>query len=427
MPRALLSVFWLAAICLAVAVGRPETVAAAGVDRDERSDRFDRFGLAITQPCPDGPSVCTWERTFGGHGAEKAYATTEMADGGFVVAGHTLSRGRLRYDAMVVRFDRTGRILWQRIFGGRDTEQIYGIVALKDGGVAVAGHTRSSGAGESDIWVVRLDTGGKIVWQRTFGGTANDRARSIAAAPDGGLIVAGFTRSRGAGDGDAWILRLDRDGKLIWDSVYGKKGDDGAFNIIPLPGGGFAVAGYSQGLGEDAYEFWVLWVDDGGWVKWERRFRRGMFAAATALTPASNGGLYVVGMSHETSKERPNVWVLHLDRYGAFVWQKQIGGPKTDGGWGVAATADGGFVVLAATASRGAGSTDAWLMRFDRSGKLLWERLYGQALWDRPTALLVTRDGGLLVTGYTTSKGNGQEDFWLLRLDDRGRLHPASE
>lgn len=422
-----LLVFWMATLCLALALARPQAAAAPGVEQGMTRDGIDRFGLAMTQTCPDGSTVCTWERTFGGQRAEKAYATAEMPDGGFVVAGHTLSNGRLRYDAVVVRFDRTGRILWQRVFGGRDTEQLYGVVALEGGGVAVVGHTRSSGAGESDVWVVRLDADGEIVWQRAFGGAANDRARSIAAAPDGGLVVAGFTRSRGAGDGDAWILRLDRDGALVWDSVYGKTGDDGAFNIIPLPGGGFAVAGYSQGLGADAYELWVLWIDDRGWVKWERRFRRGMFAAATALTPAANGGLYVVGLSHERSSERPNIWVLHLDRYGAFVWQKTIGGLKSDGGWGVAATTDGGFVVLAATASRGAGSTDAWLMRFDRAGKLLWERLYGQALWDRPTALLVTRDGGLMVAGYTTSKGNGHEDFWLLRLDAEGRLHPAPE
>jgi hypothetical protein len=126
-------------------------------------------------------------------------------------------------------------------------------------------------------------------------------------------------------------------------------------------------------------------------------------------------------MSHESSAEMPKVWVLRLDGGGALVWQKLIGGPKTDGGWGIAATADG-FVVMAATASHGAGSTDAWLMQFDPAGELVWERLFGQSLWDLPTAILVTRDGGLMVAGYTTSQGNGQEDFWLLRLDDQGEL-----
>lgn len=410
------------ALVLVIAAGGRDAAGVTG-GRDELRSGWP--GVGPSRSCPDDSSICTWERTYGGRLAEKAYAVTEMADGGFAVAGHTLSHGRPRTDAVVVRFDRAGKVLWQRVFGGPATEQLYGIVALADGGVAVAGHTRSRGAGQSDVWIVRLDADGRRVWQRRFGGPANDRARSIAAAPDGGVVVAGFTRSRGAGDGDAWLLRLDRHGELIWDSVYGAEGDDGAYNVIPLPGGGFAVAGYSQGLGREAYELWVLWVDDRGWVKWERRFRRGMFAAATGLTPAANGGLYVVGLSHRSSSERPNVWVMHLDRYGAFVWQKVVGGPKSDGGWGLAATADGGFVVLAATASRGAGSTDAWLMRFDPAGKLLWERLYGGALWDRPTAILVTRDGGLMVTGYTTSQGTGEEDIWLLRLDHRGRLGPS--
>jgi uncharacterized delta-60 repeat protein len=410
----------VAGLALATLAGPLDAAALPG--EEDGPELFESRHFDLDQSCADTGRICTWERAIGGPLAEKAYAVAEMADGGFAVAGHTMSNGRFRDDALVVRFDRSGNTLWGRVFGGRDTEQLYGIVALDDGGVAVAGYTRSYGDGQSDAWVVRLDADGKQLWQRTFGGPENDKARSIAATADGGLIVAGSTRSRGAGEGDAWILRLDPDGTLAWQTVHGAAGDDGAYNIIPVPGGGFAVAGYSQPVDAKPYDLWVLRLDDDGRIAWEQRFVRGVFGAATGLTPAPDGGLYVVGMSHESSAEMPKVWVLRLDGGGALVWQKLIGGPKTDGGWGIAATADGGFVVMAATASQGAGSTDAWLMQFDPAGELVWERLFGQSLWDLPTAILVTRDGGLMVAGYTTSQGNGQEDFWLLRLDDQGEL-----
>jgi len=412
---------------LILAIGASLQDASAATQLESRGQAAPQAGAPAPGDCTVLSPGCTWEKVVGGPLPDKAYAVAEMADGGFTVAGHSRSRGRTRYDAAVVRFDRAGQVIWQMIFGGPETEQLYAVVPFADGGVAVAGHKWSYGRGKSDVWIVRLDDGGHILWEKTLGGPENDRARTMAMTRDGGLVVAGFTRSKGAGDGDAWIIRLSPAGDILWDRTYGRHRNDGAFNITALPDGGFAVGGYSQALASQDFEAWLLLLDDEGRLEREQRFQRGHFAAATGVTPAADGGLYIAGLSEKTVRDRPEVMILRLDVDGGIVWEKHIGGPKSDGGWSVAGTTDDGLVVLAASASRGAGSTDAWLMRFDQDGTLAWERVYGRQLWDRPTAVLSTKDGGLVVTGYTTSQGAQQEDIWLLRLDNEGRLEVAEE
>jgi len=138
------------------------------------------------------------------------------------------------------------------------------IVALADGGFAVAGWTESKGAGSSDMWVLRLDEAGNVVWDHTYGGAEDDVARSIVALADGGLAVAGYTQSKGAGDDDMWVLRLDEAGNVVWDKTFGGAKADMANSIVALADGGFAVAGrtYSKGAGNN--DMWVLRLDEAG-------------------------------------------------------------------------------------------------------------------------------------------------------------------
>jgi hypothetical protein len=129
-----------------------------------------------------------------------------------------------------------------------------------------------------------------------------------------------------------------------------------------------------------------------------------------------------VGVTSEDGYKTDDAWVLRLNAVGELVWQKTFGGHKPDSAWALVGMADEGWAVIIKTSSYGAGSADAWVIRLDKEGALLWERLYGGKLWDRPTAAVLSEDGGLLIAGYTTSKGAGYEDYWLLRLDADGRF-----
>lgn len=387
-------------------------------------DQVDRTPIMTAPPpgagCGEPPAPCTWERTFGGQLEDKAYDIAALPGGDFVVAANTRSGGTGRYDAWVLRLAPDGGVRWERRFGGPDTEQLYGVVPAGEGAI-LAGHTRSVGQGESDLWLIRLDAAGQPLWETVTGGSANDRPRGLAPAPDGGAVAVGFTRSRTGVEEDLWAVRVGADGAILWDRTYGSERDERGLGVAALPDGGFAAVGHAEardGRGVDAY---VVRFDGTGYLVWERRLDRGHFDVATAVAAAPDRGLIVVGTTSAAPGVPDQVLILRLDAGGDILWERVIGGPRVDSAWGVV-TAGDGFLVLAATQSWGAGSDDTWLLRLDDTGTVRWERLLGGALWDRAMAIQPVPGGGFVLAGTTTTKGFGYEDVWVLRIDADGRL-----
>ena len=369
--------------------------------------------------CPPPPAACTWARTFGAADVDKLYALAPTADGGALVAGSTRGPGRAREDGWTLKLDRAGGTLWERRDGGGDTEQLYGIVAAGDGGAFVAGHTRSAGAGESDLWLARLDEDGRRLWDTTLGGPANDRARALAATADGGLVAAGFSVSASAGGRDVWVVALDRDGGVRWERRFGGRANEMAYAVaaagLEVEAGGVVVAGYRP-RGRD-FDAWLLRLDGDGELLWQATLDRTPFDLATAVAFAGDD----VVMAATSRDDGLDVRLARFDAAGALLWDRVLGGPGAETIWALATTRTG-YVLAGSTASRGEGSQDVWLVGVDREdGTVRWQETHGGPLWERATSLAALADGTLWVAGYTTSRGAGFEDGWVLRLDARGR------
>ena len=127
-----------------------------------------------------------------------------------------MSFGGGNSDFWILKLDSNGNTNWTKTFGGTSSDQANSIQQTSDGGYIVAGTTQSLGAGSSDFWILKLDTNGDTNWTKTFGGSDWDTANSVQQTSDGGYIVAGTTRSFGAGDYDFWILKLDTNGNMVW-------------------------------------------------------------------------------------------------------------------------------------------------------------------------------------------------------------------
>jgi hypothetical protein len=132
---------------------------------------------------------------------------------------------------------------WSRTYGGTSWDEALVIAPTSDGGYVVAGMTRSFGAGSYDVWVLKLDGSGNVQWQKTYGGTNDDWAHAIVPTSDGGYVVAGKTNSFGAGSNDFWVLKLDGSGNVVWQKTYGGTYGDWAHAIAPTSDGGYVVAG----------------------------------------------------------------------------------------------------------------------------------------------------------------------------------------
>jgi hypothetical protein len=222
----------------------------------------------------DGSGNVVWQKTYGGTGQDGASAIAPTSDGGYVVAGSTNSFGASD-DVWVLKLDGQGNVVWQKTYGGTSFDAASAIVPTSDGGYVVTAEAVSfwvSGAGASDVWVLKLDGSGNVVWQKAYGGTGIDAARAIAPTSDGGYVVAGVTSSFGAGDFDVWVLKLDGQGNVVWQKTYGGAGRDGASAIAPTSDGGYVVAGSTNSFGAGASDVWVLKLDGSGNVVWQKTY-----------------------------------------------------------------------------------------------------------------------------------------------------------
>ena len=368
--------------------------------------------------CAAGP--CTWERTFGAASDDKLSAVIPV-DAGFVATGNSRAGRTGPYGAWMVGLTQAGDPLWRRDFEGAQTRQLRDIVALADGGFWAAGHTHANTGGTSDLWLVRLDETGTTLFERTYGSPAHDRARAAVPTEDGGVIVAGFTASHGAGGRDLWVTRHAADGTLVWSQTLGTEGGDEAFDLVRLPGGDVAVTGTVSAQQPPGSDLVVARLSPEGAVRWQRIFDRSPLDVGTALTALDDGGLVVVGNTSVQGLRDTDVWAMRLNADGAMLWARILGGARVDEPWEVIAGPSNAVTIASESFSTGEGG-DIWLVHLDPDGEMLWQRHFGGALWDKPSALVQMDDGGLLLGGHTASKGAGFEDGWLLRLTSDGRL-----
>ena len=158
--------------------------------------------------------VLTWDRTYGGNGEDAAFSLIQTTDGGYAVSGGTDSQGAGGTDAWVIKLDKQGNQVWDKTYGGSGNDVALSLIQTTDGGYAVAGATFTKGSGEVDFWVIKLDKQGNQIWDRTYGGSRDDEAFSLIQTTDGGYAVAGGISSKGAGNSDAWVIKLDENGNL---------------------------------------------------------------------------------------------------------------------------------------------------------------------------------------------------------------------
>jgi len=217
------------------------------------------FWLVKTDP--DGNEQ--WNKTFGGWwGFDSAYSIQQTSDGGYILAGDTksLDADDHNHDFWLVKTDPDGNEQWNKTFGGPYDDFAYSVQQTPNGGYILAGQTISFGAGGYDFWLVKTDPDGNERWNKTFGGTYHDVARSIKQTSDGGYILAGHTISYGAGNGDFWLVKTDPDGNKQWDKTFGGTDRDWAHSVQQTSDGGYILAGYTNSYGAGGNDFWLVKV-----------------------------------------------------------------------------------------------------------------------------------------------------------------------
>lgn len=349
------------------------------------------------------PSI-EWQKTFGGSNFDSPSAIQQTKDGGYIVAGSSqstdgdinVSFGAL--DGWVVKIDAVGNIQWKKTLGGSKIDVINAIKQTSDDGYIISGATKSTTIpgyhGGEDAWVVRLDAAGNILWEKAFGGTNDDWFQAVQQTSDGGYIFGGVTKSNNGdvsgfhGDVDGWVLKLDINGNIQWQRTLGGTDSDQVQDIQQTTDGGYIVAAVSFSIDGD------------------------------------------VSFNHGFS----DYWIIKLNAAGSITWQQVFGGSSTDEVSAIQQTTDGGYIVAGESLSidgditNNNGVTDAWLVKIDATGNLTWQKSFGGTGLERAVSVDQTIDGGYVFAGITLSNdgdvsGNhGSLEGWLVKLDLAGNL-----
>ncbi|OGF59176.1 MAG: hypothetical protein A2Y62_11115 [Candidatus Fischerbacteria bacterium RBG_13_37_8] len=378
--------------------------------------------ILIAIPALEVIAQSTWAHAYGGVNNESAYSIKQTSEGGYIVAGYAGSFGTGSIDLWVLKLDASGGIVWQKTYGGSDNDVVHSIEQTSDGGYIVAAYTQSFGAGSSDFWVLKLDASGEIIWQKTYGEGLQDNAYSIKQIIDGGYIVAGFTDYFGAGNWDVLMLKLDANGGIVWQKTYGGSNQDFVDSIQQTTDTGYIIAGYTHSFEIGGGDIWVIKLDASGGIVWQRTYGLGGIDNAESIQQTTDGGYIVVGTTLSFGAGAEDLWVLKLDPSGGIIWQKTYGGSSNDYAESIQQTTDGGYIVVGTTLSFGAGNYDFWVLKLDASGEIIWQNTYGGAGWDEANAVHQTSDEGYLVAGGTDSFGSGNSDLWVLKLDSFGNM-----
>jgi hypothetical protein len=369
-------------------------------------------GLGVGKSVAQAPSW-EWVKTFGGSNDDWGSSVQQTSDGGFILVGYTASFGAGGPDVWLIKTDADGNKLWDRTFGGGGLDEGRSVQQTSDGGFIIVGYTASFGAG--DVWLIKTDADGNKLWDRTFGGGNLDEGLSVQQTSDGGFIIVGYTASFGAGWADVWLIKTDADGNKLWDRTFGGSDWDEGWSVQQTSDGGFIIVGYTVSFGAEWADVWLIKTDANGNKQWDRTFGGRYSDGGRSVQQTSDGGFILVGDTWSFGAGEADVWLIKTDANGNKQWDRTFGGSENDLGYSVQQTSDGGFIIVGATASFGAGGPDVWLIKTDANGNKQWDRTFGGRYSDGGRSVQQTSDGGFIIVGATRSFGAGDYDVLLIK------------
>jgi len=363
-------------------------------------------------------------KAIGGPSIEVGNSLIQTSDGGYAIAGYTESFGAGKGDVYVVKLDANGNLQWTKTIGGPEYDWGNSLIQTSDGGYAIAGFTTSFGAGKEDVYVVKLDANGNLQWTKTIGGPEYDWGNSLIQTSDGGYVIAGYTTSFGAGKADVYLVKLDAKGNLQWTKTIGGPEGEAGFSLIQTSDDGYAIAGIiiSFDLEEgDIYDdVYVVKLDANGNLQWTKTIGGESWDWGYSLLQTSDGGYAIAGSTQSFGAGLSDAYLVKLDANGNLQWTKTIGGPKSESGRSLIQTSDGGYAIAGYTKSFGAGEDDVYVVKLDANGNLQWTKTIGGPRSEIGFSLIQTSDGGYAIAGYTESFGAGFSDVYVVKLDKNG-------
>lgn len=314
---------------------------------------------------------------------KSAYSFVQLPDGRFASVGYVDSLSDpVPPDMYLVWFDVNGDTLRSEIYGGDSLDIGYWLEITPDSNFIIAGETKSYGLGSSDAWLIKTDTAGNIIWTKTFGGVSYDMARCVKNTPDKGFIILGSSYSSGAGFSDIWLLKTDSLGNLEWSKTYGGECYEWGYEVEVL-NNGYIIIGQTNSFGWNyAQDVYLIRTDSSGDTLWTKVFDNcSDDDVGYSITCTWDNGFVLAGYTTPQVLSDKDLWLIKIDSMGNILWQRTFGGIRDDGAYSIETTSDSGFIIAGYTFSQPADTlySEVYLIKTDSLGNVygIEERNFG--------------------------------------------------
>jgi len=406
-------------------------------------------------------------KTYGGSNEDDATSIIKTPDSGFAIAGFTLSndgditdKTTTDADFWVFKLNADGSLLWSKTYGGSGDDRATKIINTQDGGFAVTGFTRSNDGDVSnnngfyDYWLIKLDASGNLLWEKTYGFAGNDQGQSVIQTSDGGYFLTGFldfdgrasqgnaVKSQGRhGVGEFWGIKTDASGAVEWTQYYGGTSNDRSYDVVQTDDGGFLMIGNTESDDFDitnskgSYDFWAVRVTSAGDLIWAKNYGGSGIEIAYSITKSQDGNYFLIGDARSNDQDVTNnkgnadAWLIKINDNGDLLWQKTYGGSEFDTGRSVKQFSDSKIVIFGSSRSEDQdvsanyGQSDYWLIITDAEGGIIFEKNYGGSNLEFGNDSVITLDNKVVVVGSSQSsdfdvlENKGSKDALILFLN----------
>jgi len=409
------------------------------------------FACSKTEPIgkPNNPTTdIHFVKTLGGSLNERGESIIKTNDGGYAILGYAQStdgdisnKPDESFDYWLLKYNQNHELQWQQAYGGSDDDRGANIIQTSEGGYALIGYSKSNNRdvtennGANDFWLCKLDSSGKILWEKSFGFLGADNGNAIIQTQDDGFLITGVldvSASNGQGNsktsgakrhagGDYWAIKLNVSGEKQWSRYYGGTFTDTSYDVIQTNDNGYLLLGSSDSNDVDVknnkgtYDFWIVKISETGTLLWEKSFGGSQIDEAYAICNSGDGNYLIVGDTRSNDFDVSNnngaadLWLIKISPEGDLIWERNYGGTSFDTGQSISKTQDGGFIISGSSRSsdgdlkENKGQNDAWVLKINAEGNLLWQKTIGGSNIDFAYDAIELNDKSIVAVGESSS------------------------
>lgn len=368
----------------------------------------------------------TFERTYGGPDIESASSVKQTNDNGYIFSGTSREGSFQDFDMYIVRIDNYGDTIWTRTYTGNVNTNGAFVLSVNSSKFLIGGRTDDS-LGQRDVYILMVNSFGDSIWATSYGGQYDDEVYSAQPTWDSGYVITGYTESSGAGSTDVYLIKTDSLGDTLWTQTYGGVLDDVGRCIQCIQDSGYIIVGHTRSFGAGGWDIYLIRTNSAGDTLWTKTYGGNSADFGYCIANTIDGGFIISGETRSFGSNISEVLLIKTDSLGNSLWMKTFYNAAyfptgEQGGMSVQQTADGGYIVAGYCGEfTYLYDSFVYLIKTDSSGDTMWTRTYGGMLYDWGNWIEKTSDGGYIIAGQSYSFGNYTQAY-LIKTDSQGNV-----